>query len=269
MQYVKISYIIKLKPPYFIGSQLRGALGYALKKVVCINPSYQCNECFAKEDCLYYEFYESKSYHKFRFDFELGKEFYDFNFYLFNETCKKLPYIISAFDKVFSEFGLGKDRLTAKYDLFINNIHSNENNKITLPKDYIKKFVMDEICQDIVLEFVTPLRIKKDNRFLRDDSIKLGDIINSIFYQRKLKLLNHQFQKLPFEVNGKIVSNDLESKKLTRLSNRQKTTMSFDGLIGKIKIQDIDINSFELLSLAELIAVGKQTSFGLGKIKLG
>ena len=35
MKYTKISIIIKSeqKPPYFIGSQLRGALGYALKKV--------------------------------------------------------------------------------------------------------------------------------------------------------------------------------------------------------------------------------------------
>jgi CRISPR/Cas system endoribonuclease Cas6 (RAMP superfamily) len=42
--------------------------------------------------------------------------------------------------------------------------------------------------------------------------------------------------------------------------------MSFDGLIGTITINDIDINSFELLSLAELIGIGKQTSFGLGKV---
>jgi len=80
MQYTKISIISKLTPPYFIGSQLRGALGYALKKVVCINPAYKCDECFAKNSCLYYEFYESNEYHKFRFDFELDKEFYDFSF---------------------------------------------------------------------------------------------------------------------------------------------------------------------------------------------
>jgi hypothetical protein len=111
MNYSKISFILKLSPPYFVGSQLRGALGYALKKVTCINPNYQCSECFAKDSCLYYEFYESKSYHKFRFDFELGKKYYDFNFYLFDESATKLPYVISAFDKVFSEFGLGKIKI--------------------------------------------------------------------------------------------------------------------------------------------------------------
>ncbi|WP_200762293.1 hypothetical protein [Nitrosophilus alvini] len=35
------------KPPRFIGSMVRGTMGVALKRVVCINPSYDCEECFA------------------------------------------------------------------------------------------------------------------------------------------------------------------------------------------------------------------------------
>ena len=100
MNYTKLSIIIKTdkKPPYFIGSQLRGALGYALKKVSCINPSYKCDGCFATNNCLYYQFYEEKnSFHKYRFDFELGLEYYNFDFYLFNDVCDKLPYVVSAF----------------------------------------------------------------------------------------------------------------------------------------------------------------------------
>ena len=73
-------------------------------------------------------------------------------------------------------------------------------------------------------------------------------------------------RKLSFEIKGDIIKNNLVKKQLTRLSNRQNTKMSFDGLIGTITINDIDINSFELLSLAELIGIGKQTSFGLGKV---
>ena len=36
MTYTKLSVIIKTteKPPYFIGSQIRGAFGYALKNIV-------------------------------------------------------------------------------------------------------------------------------------------------------------------------------------------------------------------------------------------
>ena len=62
----------KLKPPYFTGSMLRGTFGYALKRVTCINPSYRFDGCFAKDNCLYYEFFEKQnSFHPFWFDVNL------------------------------------------------------------------------------------------------------------------------------------------------------------------------------------------------------
>lgn len=140
MIYSKITIIIKDKPPYFIGSQLRGALGYALKKVTCINPSFQCEECFAQNDCLYYQFYEKKnSFHNYRFDIELGLDFYEFNFYLFEDITLKLPYIISAFHQMLTQNGLGKDRVKYKdFNLYINDKDSFINSKLNLPKNYIK-----------------------------------------------------------------------------------------------------------------------------------
>jgi len=45
-------------PSYFMGSTLRGAFGYALKRIICTNPSFRCDSCFAKDDCLFYDFYE-------------------------------------------------------------------------------------------------------------------------------------------------------------------------------------------------------------------
>ena len=98
MEYVKLSLLFKEKPPYFIGSQLCGALGYALKNIVCINPNKICENCYASGQCLYCQFYEHKNdYHKYRLDFELNKSYYDFNFYLFCDAVNSLPIIISAF----------------------------------------------------------------------------------------------------------------------------------------------------------------------------
>ena len=119
MKYTKLSIIIKTtqKPQYFIGSQIRGAFGYALKKVTCINPTYSCEGCFATSNCLYHQFYEEKnSYHKYRLDFELGKNYYDFSFYLFDDVCEKLPYIISALHMMLTQNGLGKEKV--KYEVF-------------------------------------------------------------------------------------------------------------------------------------------------------
>ncbi len=271
MQYSKLSIIIKPnnKIPNFIGSQIRGALGYALKKVTCINPSYKCDGCFATNNCLYYQFYEKKnSFHKYRFDFELGFEYYNFDFYLFDDACEKLPYVVSAFYMMLTQNGLGKERTTYKdFDMYVNDSSCIDKHQIKLPKEYIKTFQIDTICQDITLKLVTPLRIKKENIFVRGDTLELKDIVNSI-YQRQMQLLGAGYKKFPYEIEGEIVAKELHYKELTRESNRQKTTMNMGGIMGQIKIKNLNKESSEVLKLGELLGVGKQTVFGLGKIKV-
>jgi hypothetical protein len=274
VRFTKLSIIIKTddKIPYFIGSQLRGALGYALKRVTCINPAYECEECFGASNCLFYSFYEQKnSFHKYRFDFELAKEYYDFSFYLFDEACDKLPYIISAFYNIITNTGLGKfgkDGTTyTDFELFINDKNCLINNQIKLPENYTKTLQIDNIYQDITLHLITPLRMKKNNRFIRDDSIELKDIINSI-YQRQMKLMGRDYRRFPYNIEGEIVRKELLYKELTRKSNRQKTIMQLGGIMGKITIKNLSKECYEVLKVGELIGVGKSTVFGLGKIEL-
>jgi len=271
VKYIKLSILVKSDtlPPYFIGSQLRGALGYALKKVTCINPSFKCDGCFAKENCLYYQFYEEKnSFHKYRFDFELGLKYYNFDFYLFDDASNKLPYVVSAFYIMLTQNGLGKERETFKtFDMYVNDISCLKKGEINLPKEYIKTFQIDRVCRDITLKFVTPLRIKRENKFVRDESVTLKDIVNSI-YQRQMRLLDAGHKKFAYKIEGEIVSKNLHYKELTRHSNRQKMTMNLGGIMGEIKIENLNKESYEVLKLGELLGAGKQTVFGLGKIKV-
>jgi CRISPR-associated endoribonuclease Cas6 len=270
MIYTKITIKIDAKPPYFIGSQIRGALGYALKKVTCINPTFKCEGCFASTDCLYYKFYEEKNnFHKYRLDYILGEDKYNFNIFLFNETVDKLPYVISALYQMITEIGFGVDRKTYKnFQIFVNDISIYENENLTIPQNYKKEFKIDKYCQNVSLKFITPLRIKKNGKFLRNaEELSLYEIINSI-YQRNLKLNNLDFQKINFEIEGEITKKDLNYKKLTRQSNRQKTKMQMDGLIGEIELKNLDENSYKILKLGEIIGVGKSAVFGLGKIEI-
>lgn len=269
MKYSKLSVFIPnfKNKPYFIGSQLRGVLGYALKKVVCINPSFKCDGCFAKDNCVYFDFYENKnSYHKYRFDYDLNEKDYKFNLYLFNDAIKETPYLISAIHKAITEIGFGKER--EKYNFFIMKLNDEiifdgEFKKI---ENYEKEFFIDEIKENIKIKLLTPLRIKKDNKLLLSDRLELKDIINSI-YQRDRILNGLEPSKLPFEVKGEI-KKTLYKKNLSRFSNRQKTKMQLDGLIGEIEVRGIDEKSFYYLKLGEIIGVGKQVSFGLGKIQI-
>jgi CRISPR-associated endoribonuclease Cas6 len=271
MRYSKLSIIIKStqKPPYFIGSQIRGAFGYALKKVTCINPTYSCDGCFATSNCLYYQFYEEKnSYHKYRLDFDLGKDYYDFSFYLFEDACEKLPYVISALYMMLTQNGLGKEKVKYEnFDMFVNDKSCIKDGKIVLPKEFIKKFEIQNRYENIKIKLSTPLRIKKENRFLRSDEIELHSLINSI-YQRQMKILGRDYKKFPYEIKGEIINKNLQFKELTRLSNRQKTTMNMGGIIGEIEFTNLNKECFEVLKLGELLGVGKQTVFGLGKIKM-
>lgn len=269
MKQTKISIIIQDKPPYFIGSQLRGAFGYALKKVTCINPSFKCEGCFASDSCLYYEFYEQRNRpHKYRFDFELGREFYDFSLYLFDDATTKLPYALSALQMMLTQNGFGVERKTYKeFDIYIDDKLINKDGNLQIPADSIKTLQIDKICQDVRVEFKTPLRMKKNNRFIRDENIDLADIVNSI-YQRQMQILGKGYKKFPYTIEGEIIGKNLKYKELTRMSNRQKSTMNMGGIMGTVEITGLNKESYEVLKVGELIGVGKQCVFGLGKIEV-
>ena len=164
-------------------------------------------------------------------------------------------------------YGLGKDRVKyEKFDMYVNGSACLKDDKISLPRDYVKEFSFDGCSGDVKVKFVTPLRIKKENVFLKNDNISLKEILNSI-YQRRLSLFGQDHEALPFEVKGEITKKDLRYVELTRRSNRQNTTMNFGGLVGSLEIKGVSKECMELLKLGEIIGAGKQTVFGLGKIE--
>lgn len=273
MQYYKINlqFQTKQNTPYFIGSQIRGALGFALKKVVCINPSFQCDGCFAKDNCLFYHFYEQKGvYHQYRLDFELGKESYNLNLYLFNEATDKLPYVISALHMLLTQTGLGKEReKVEQFAVSVNDKSIIKNGQIELGNiETIQWIPPTEYKSQATLKLITPLRIKSNNRFVRNSKdLDIKGLINSI-YQRQRMLEGKERQKLPFTPTLTVKNAFVNFKDLTRYSSRQKGSLKIGGLLGYIELENIDLESYKLLKLAELIAIGKQTVFGLGKVQL-
>ena len=251
--------------PYdFIGSSIRGVLGVALKKVVCINPSYKCDDCFAKENCVYYDFYEN-NFAKFRLKINLSSKL-EFKIILFEESIKEAPFIISAIYKALKEIGITKKRIK------INNFIILYNNEIIYDKKFKNfenkalKFEVNEYKKDFVLKLNTPLRIKENNKFVRNN-IKLETILRSINH-RYHKLKNQPIEKFSFNLSCEEIYKNLYFKELTRYSNRQKTKMNIGGIVGELIYKNVDKNSYKLLKLGEIIGVGKQVTFGLGDIKI-
>jgi hypothetical protein len=85
---------------------------------------------------------------------------------------------------------------------------------------------------------------------------------------RTLSIKGEQRIPLPFTPHYKEGGSEIAFKDLTRYSSRQNTKMQLGGIVGYIKYDVIDEKSYMLLKLGEIIALGKQTVFGLGEIKV-
>ena len=244
MIYTKQTYEIKAKKPnFFIGSKVRGALGYALKEEVCINPTFECKDCFAAKECIFYQFYETQNAtHNYRLDFKLHSDKYKFSLLLFAGAQKHKDALHSAM------------------------IHSLKEYKQIEFKEKTKNLKEKKHSKIIKLEFLTPLRIKKQNRFLIKD-VELLDILLSI-YKRNLELKKQPYKRVKIETNYKVVSKSLRYQELTRRSNKQNTKMHLGGLMGEMVVSGVSKEVYDLLKLGEVIGVGKSTVFGLGKIKV-
>jgi hypothetical protein len=272
IEYLKIdvTFDYKFDKWIFIGSTIRGSLGYALKNIVCINPKRVCEGCFVSNKCLYFDFYEKKnSFHNYRFEVNFKQNNYDFSIYLYN-NLDELPYLLSAIHKMATDVGFSKDRVKIDIKTIqINDVdvYMDNNFHISNIKPKIVTISEDdrEIKKDLMLIFDTPLRIKHNNLFAKND-IDLEHIINSI-HKRYSELSGLEKSKSrPISYDN--ITKSIRFFELQRFSNRQNTSMQIGGIMGYMEIKNFDINGYNLLKIGEIIGVGKQTVFGLGKIRI-
>jgi len=265
--YINVKINTTHKPSYFIGSMIRGAMGHALKKVTCINPSYNCKGCFAQTSCLYYSFYEKENvFHKYRFNIELGNGKFDFGLYLFDDACDGLPYVLSALEMAITKNGLTKnDYKFTNIQMLLNgqNIYQNKTfNSLDIAP---QTFKIESYASDVKIKLLTPLRIKRNNSYLREE-IEVEDLLRSIYQKEQEFKTAKRAYKLDYEPSYSTTVKALSYKPLLRKSSRQNKRMNMDGMVGEIAIIGIDKRSYELLKLGEIIGVGKQTVMGLGRI---
>jgi hypothetical protein len=271
IKWVKINVMIDSqdKPPFFMGSMLRGALGFALKRIVCINPSYKCEGCFTAKECVYYKFYEEQNvFHKFRLDIGIQQKNFDFSLYLFEDAIDSLPYVLSAIKKAVEEQGFGKERKIMKIRQMSvgNQIVYDGDDFESLESIEPNSLQIDSYCPDVEIEFTMPLRIKENNKFAKE-SVALHTLVNNI-HSRYRQLKGDPPARMDYRVEGEIVNSTLKFVEMQRYSSRQKKGMSMGGLKGTLKIKGLDPKSYEYLKIGEVIGAGKQTVFGLGSYKI-
>ncbi len=290
-------------PPYK-GSTFRGVFGRALKKVVCALKRQECANCLLKQRCVYALVFETSeslelpegsrivsSPHPFviepplttETEFPKGASF-DFNLLLFGELNNNLPYFIYAFDQM-GKIGIGK-KIDGKRGQFIlkevrhkdkivysdadqklNAIDSMERLSIPAATDCSKS----GFRLRLILE--TPLRLKFENRLKAD--LPFHVLVRAML-RRISSLLNcYGDGEPPLDYRGlvkraetiRIVDTNLSWFDWKRYSHRQDKSMLMGGMAGSVTYKGNIGEYLPLIEFCSKVHLGKQTSFGLGKIK--
>ncbi|NEW59990.1 hypothetical protein GSY74_01725 [Sulfurovum sp. bin170] len=258
MQYhqIKIEVNDNRKPSSFIGSALRGAFGHALKERSCVNPTYKCKGCFAKERCLYYEFYEqSNGYRPFRFNVEVRQERYDFGLILFFEESRAfdMSMVIDTLSLMLSKYGLEKEHFKFPHTAFgIETLFPL--NQMALPK----------VSSTVHIKSLTPFILKQANRSLIKE-IGLEDILSSLYKRKAFFEEGKAHAKLPFTPSYELVSSKSRYQKTFRRSDAQGKKIIVEGYSVNLSVKNLDAQSYELLKYGEVVAVGNDTVRGYGR----
>ena len=82
------------------------------------------------------------SYHKYRFDIRLKRDSYNFSFFLYDEACENLAFVLSSFYQLLTSVGLGKDKKCFEnFKMYVNNTLVYDNGNFQLqdisPNEYI------------------------------------------------------------------------------------------------------------------------------------
>ncbi|SFZ98428.1 hypothetical protein MNB_SV-5-1116 [hydrothermal vent metagenome] len=259
------------KPNFFIGSTLRGTFGHFLKDSVCVSSAFDCQNCLYKEECIYYDYYESSvGYRSFRFDTKMKAESYDFSLYLFSNNVKEIRMILSSLHRMLNTSTITDQKLSfSKHEISLNG------RKLLFDdKDVLQPFLdtpltltLEKCYKDISINIFTPLLIKDpESKFKKE--IVLEDVLTSIYKRKCYFEKQETVHKLDYIPNYTLITSELKIVKSQRRSDRQGKYIPIEGVTGTLIVMGLDEKSFMLLKWGEILAVGNKTVQGQGIIKI-
>ena len=216
-------------------------------------------------------------------DFSEGSAF-DFNLLLFGEVNHSLPYFIYAIDQM-GRIGIGK-RIKGKRARFVlktvkcgkRTIYSSKDQKLRTAGELSQlglKALQNRLdgnsCIKVILE--TPLRLKFENRLKAD--LPFHVLVRAML-RRVSSLFNCYGNGEPaLDYRGMVERARLVSIKecnlqwfdWQRYSQRQEQAMLMGGMTGSVNYEGNVAEFIPLIDFCSMVHLGKQTAFGLGKIK--
>jgi len=283
--------------PVFKGSTLRGGLGHALRRITCALRRKSCDSCLLGATCAYAFLFKVKEEsgplrrpHPYalappneeRRHYTPGDAL-SFSLLLFGKANDYLPHIVYAVQEM-GRSGLGKPSAApGRFRLESVRLDEaelyNNNGTLTLPGS-LPELLPGQACQrlgpdSLALTCEAPLRLKHNNRLQTELPFHL--VVRAAL--RRISSLEATYGNgepaLDYKglvaraTSVRCVERSCRWVELERYSNRQKTSMLIGGLQGTNIYQGDNLAEFlPLLRYCEVTRLGKQTSFGLGRIKV-
>lgn len=306
--YLKMNFTIQAEEelflPSFKGSTFRGVFGNTFRKIVCALKREDCTQCMLKKSCIYAYVFETflqegqeimniEKYRNIPHPFiiepplENGRhykvgDYLSFSVIIIGNAIKYLPYFIYTFHQCGKNgIGKGRGRFTLKtvskgeeiiYSDDREEVKIVSNETIEIPEEI--DFNCREVSQ-VELNLITPVRIKHERRFV--SRLDFNVLVKALLFRLNFLHYFHVEQREPQWDYKKII----EMAKLimvkedktywrdwTRYSTRQDTKMKLGGICGKITYNGKIKPFLPYLKAAEVLHIGKGTSFGLGKIMI-
>lgn len=284
--------------PEFKGSMIRGSLGHAFKSIVCAVRVKVCSDCLLRSTCVHARLFEVKPDparrsglsslpHPYVLDpsalskreYAKGEEF-SFDLTLFGPMIELLPYFIYAVEEM-GRRGWTRERHpfeliaveSAGQQLYASGAPELPEQ---LPRQALSLKVLaeDKTREQATLELQTPLRFKYDRQL--SGTLDEPRLLRLLY--RRLHSLWQTFEEQDppwpqgsaFPPSGvfRIREQDLTWQEQGRYSTRQRSEMQLGGLLGQVQLEGDLQGILPLLRAAEVTHLGKETSFGLGKVRL-
>lgn len=289
--------------PGYLGSTLRGAFGAALKTSICGNLTRDCEQCRIAVRCLYAKTFEPKSFTttanlrgiepppayviepptglltRLEKDAELT-----FTLLLFGDANSYLPFFLNAFEMM-GRRGIGRRAGGPGGGAFL--LRGVENNGHELFDPATGRLIGEPITEDIQLplppkvtswtlsaQLLTPLRLKFQSQL--QDTLSFSVLVRAALRRISSVFAVHgdgspdlEYGRLAAEAEHiKTLSSQLRWLDWERYSNRQKRRMMLGGMVGAVSYAAVPGIYRPILETATLLHMGKQSTFGLGKLSL-
>lgn len=257
----------------FLEATIRGAMGYALKRNLCVFKGRECVGCLLRENCNYSKFFEPvpPQGSALQHSMQQAARSWMFNATQFNDKIQLeitlvgnaqnfLESIITTLDEVGRE-GLGKNRVRSRVCA-------------VLPTEgYNLRDLAPRQSSKASLHFITPITLRSQGSFMRDWD-------NHLFFATLLRRITNLSVIHNFSIPDSVVKTVLEQAgKLQtksflvpimqeRSSTHQNRTINYSGLVGDVMFDGVTPELSLILQAGEILSVGKNTVFGYGKFRI-